>query len=55
MLHRDANKESGTSMLEYMFLLALICVVCLAGIARIGTVTNDNMNASVLGSAMGGG
>lgn len=44
------NSEHGASLLEYVFLLLLVALVCVAGVASLGTTTNSSFEAS--GTAM---
>jgi len=47
----DAKSELGASLVEYALLVALIAVVCIAGITFLGGKAKDSFNET--GSAMG--
>jgi pilus assembly protein Flp/PilA len=49
ILHRlkgIAKGEAGASMVEYGLMLALIAIICIAGVALIGTNMNTLFNAT---------
>jgi pilus assembly protein Flp/PilA len=40
-----AGKEEGASLVEYALLVALIAVVCIAGVTAIGLAINGGFNS----------
>ena len=44
--------EEGATMVEYALLLALIAVVCILAVTRLGTAVKTKMNANT--TALGG-
>jgi len=43
---RFLQEDSGASLVEYVLLVALIAVVCLAAVALLGTNTNTKLGAA---------
>jgi pilus assembly protein Flp/PilA len=46
-LRRFCRREDGPTAVEYAVMLALILLVCLAGINRLGTRTKQSFNRTV--------
>jgi len=49
------KKEDGPTAVEYAVMLALIIVVCIAGITTLGSNANQTFSNVTLNSATGGG
>jgi len=49
----EFRNEKGGSMLEYLFLAMLIMLVAIAGVANIGTVTNEGLDSEEMHQAFG--
>ena len=43
---RFLREDSGASLVEYVLLIALIAVVCLAAVTLLGTNTNTKLGAA---------
>ena len=43
---RFLREDSGASLVEYVLLIALIAVVCLAAVTLLGTNTNAKLGAA---------
>lgn len=46
VIRRTIRSEAGASLVEYVFLLTLIAVVCVVAITFFGTATRDNLDSS---------
>ncbi len=49
---RFGDTEKGASLVEYALLVALIAVICIAGVTLIGTSANENFTE--VGEEIGG-
>jgi pilus assembly protein Flp/PilA len=47
------NDEEGASLVEYVLMVALIAVVCIAAVTLLGTAAKDkfNLTANTIGKA----
>jgi len=42
--HRFVKDDSGTTMLEYVLMVALVAAVCIAGVTLLGTALSSRFN-----------
>ncbi|MDQ3857318.1 MAG: Flp family type IVb pilin [Actinomycetota bacterium] len=48
-LNSQTNREDGQALVEYMLILGLVAIVCVASVEAIGVGVNNALNA-VIGS-----
>ena len=49
ILNSQTNREDGQALVEYMLILGLVAIVCVASVQAIGVGVNNALNA-VIGS-----